>query len=340
MQPMEYRPDDNANRNWSAYGWDSHIGNTAPMRPVPPPAQQVPPQAVPQQPYAQYPLNQLPPEAYARDAEVDYDEFFYGRGTYEEQVKPARGGCGCGCGSFIAVLLAVALVFTMWPTLLPSQDIIRGAQIDQFRNWLTETFHVQWPVPSQEEFDAIYNQETRADAGYLSEDPSTELLSVADALNYYYIKTIHHEFTHILNQTKTYAENFGQITSNTYVGDACFDTDQYWRGRGYITDYAQSEHREDFAEMFSEYITHDAAWWQEQLDAAHSETANVRQVTPDAEYGDVLINAKMDIVRTYLQDSWGIDIDELRDILGRRFGDVVAGRVDLNSVKLTAQEEQ
>lgn len=163
---------------------------------------------------------------------------------------------------------------------------------------------------------------------------------LADNLNHYYIKTIHHEFTHILNQTKTYAENFGQITSNTYVGDACFDTDPYWRGRGYITDYAQSEHREDFAELFSEYITHDAAWWQAQLDAAHSETTNVRQVTPDAEYGDVLINAKMDIVRAYLQDSWGIDIDELRDILGRRFGDVVAGRVDLNSVKLTAQEEQ
>ena len=157
---------------------------------------------------------------------------------------------------------------------------------------------------------------------------------LSEYLNHYYIKTIHHEFTHILNQTKTYPETYGQISANDYVGDACFDTDQYWRGRGFITDYAQSEHREDFAEMVSEYITHDAAWWQEQLTAAHHETTEVRKQNPDAEYGDVIIQSKLDIVVTYMQDQWGIDIDELRDILGRRFSDVGAGRVDLNTVEL------
>ena len=80
-----------------------------------------------------------------------------------------------------------------------------------------------------------------------------------DYLNTYYIKTIHHEFTHILNQTKAFSDSFKQITSATYVADACFDTDDYWRGRGYITAYAQSEPREDFAELLSEYVTHNAA---------------------------------------------------------------------------------
>ena len=155
-----------------------------------------------------------------------------------------------------------------------------------------------------------------------------------EELSHLYIKTIHHEFTHILNQTKSYPENFGTITSNTYVGDACFDTDQYWRGRGYITDYAQSEHREDFAELVSEYITHDAAWWKAQLDAAHAETTNVRQTNPDAEYGDVIIQSKIDIVISYMQDAWGIELDDLRDILLRRFHDVAEGRVDLNTVEL------
>ena len=60
----------------------------------------------------------------------------------------------------------------------------------------------------------------------------------------------------------------------------------------------------------------------------------MRKVNPDAEYGDVIIQSKLDIVVTYLQDQWGINIDELRDILGRRFGDVGAGRVDLHSVEL------
>ncbi len=153
-------------------------------------------------------------------------------------------------------------------------------------------------------------------------------------INHYYLKTIHHEFTHILNQTKSFSDTFKQVTASTYVGDACFDTDSYWRGRGYITDYAQNEPMEDFAEMVSMYITHDEAWWAEQMAAAASETAEVRKETPSAEDGSVLLDSKLDIVRNYMSDSWDIDIDILRDIISRRMSDVVSGKVDLNSVKL------
>jgi substrate import-associated zinc metallohydrolase lipoprotein len=155
-----------------------------------------------------------------------------------------------------------------------------------------------------------------------------------DYLNTYYIKTIHHEFTHILNQTKAFSDSFKLITSATYVADACFDTDEYWRGRGYITAYAQSEPREDFAELLSEYVTHNAAWWAEQISAASKETAEVRKTDPSAVDGASLIESKIDIVRNYMQDSWNIDIDELRDIVNRRMGDVVAGKVDLNTVEI------
>ena len=155
-----------------------------------------------------------------------------------------------------------------------------------------------------------------------------------DYLNTYYIKTIHHEFTHILNQTKAFSDSFKQITSPTYVADACFDTDEYWRGRGYITAYAQSEPREDFAELLSEYVTHNAAWWDEQISAASKETAEVRKTDPSAQDGATLIESKIDIVRNYMQDAWNIDIDVLRDIINRRMADVVAGKVDLNTVEI------
>ena len=155
-----------------------------------------------------------------------------------------------------------------------------------------------------------------------------------DYLNTYYIKTIHHEFTHILNQTKAFSDSFKQITSATYVADACFDTDQYWRGRGYITAYAQSEPREDFAELLSEYVTHNAAWWDKQISDASKETAEVRKTDPSAQDGATLIESKIDIVRNYMQDSWNIDIDVLRDIINRRMADVVAGKVDLHTVDI------
>ena len=155
-----------------------------------------------------------------------------------------------------------------------------------------------------------------------------------DYLNTYYIKTIHHEFTHILNQTKAFSDSFKQITSATYVADACFDTDSYWRGRGYITAYAQSEPREDFAELLSEYVTHNAAWWAQQIADASKETAEVRKTDPSAQDGATLIESKIDIVRNYMQDAWNIDIDVLRDIINRRMADVVAGKVDLNTVEI------
>ena len=155
-----------------------------------------------------------------------------------------------------------------------------------------------------------------------------------DYLNTYYIKTIHHEFTHILNQTKVYSDGFKLITPATYVADACFDTDDYWRGRGYITAYAQSEPREDFAELLSEYVTHTAAWWEEQMQAASDETEIVHETDPSAENGATLIKSKIDIVRDYMQSSWGIDIDELRAIINRRMGDVINGKVDLHTVTI------
>jgi len=155
-----------------------------------------------------------------------------------------------------------------------------------------------------------------------------------DYLNTYYIKTIHHEFTHILNQTKAFSDSFKLITSATYVADACFDTDEYWRGRGYITAYAQSEPREDFAELLSEYVTHNAAWWAEQISAASKETAEVRKTDPSAVDGASLIESKIDIVRNYMQDSWNIDIDELRSTVLRRQEELINGEVDLTSLDI------
>ena len=55
---------------------------------------------------------------------------------------------------------------------------------------------------------------------------------------------------------------------------------------------------------------------------------------PSAENGRVLIESKLDIVRNYMQDSWSIDIDKLRDVINRRMADVVAGKVDLNTVRI------
>ena len=149
-----------------------------------------------------------------------------------------------------------------------------------------------------------------------------QYMKTPEDLNHFYIKTIHHEFTHILNQTIDYPVDFSMITGTDYVADSWSDApfNTTFLQRGFITDYAQHSDGEDFAEMLSEYITHDQQWWDIQIDKA-------------GEKG-YLINAKLDIVRTYMQDSFNIDIDVLRATVLRRQQDVFDGQVDLHSVEI------
>lgn len=154
---------------------------------------------------------------------------------------------------------------------------------------------------------------------------------VAYNLNHYYIKTIHHEFTHILNQTKDYSTEFQTVTGSGYVSDSWsekpYNIAENYLKRGFISAYAQMEHREDFAEMVAEYVTHDEAWWQARLAAADGKYDDEQTAT-----GKVLLENKLEIVRDYLAVSWGIDIDQLRSTILRRQGNILSGLIDLSDL--------
>ena len=141
-------------------------------------------------------------------------------------------------------------------------------------------------------------------------------------LNHYYIKTIHHEFTHILNQTKDFPVEFSQITPNDYVYND-WSNEPYNSGymqRGFISSYAQHSDREDFAEMMSIYVTNTQEQWDSWM----------------ADAGDAasLITAKLDLVRSYMLGTYDINIDQLRATILRRQDEVSAGQVDLTSLTI------
>lgn len=133
-------------------------------------------------------------------------------------------------------------------------------------------------------------------------------------LNEYYFHTLHHEFTHILNQKKPYDTSFEQITESGYVsGDWYLKSNATAYKAGFITPYAMSEPQEDFAEMLSCYVTMSQDDWDAILKAAGS--------------GATAITEKLEVVRNYLRDSWGIDIDVLRAAVMHR-------AAELNSLDL------
>lgn len=87
-------------------------------------------------------------------------------------------------------------------------------------------------------------------------DVNSANLNNIQALNNFYFHTMHHEYCHILHQTKNYPTEFNLLSNGKY--DA-----SNWQDRngglvasmGLITPYAGESYTEDFAETVANYIT-------------------------------------------------------------------------------------
>ena len=145
-----------------------------------------------------------------------------------------------------------------------------------------------------------------------TENPDVEIL------NEWYFKTMHHEFAHILHQTKDYPIEYNEITVGKYTGPSWTNlTEEEALELGFISNYASTEPQEDFVEMIANYVTHNAQWWRERMDMAGD--------------GKEALQQKLELVKEYLDLSWNISLDELRTIVQRRSAEISS--LDLSSLK-------
>lgn len=146
-----------------------------------------------------------------------------------------------------------------------------------------------------------------------------QALADYETMTTYYFHTMHHEFTHILNQRKPYNPAFDLVTQSGYVsGNWLNVSTRDARRAGFVSPYAMMNGAEDFAEMLSFYVTYTPQAWQAILDEAGTRGAN-------------LINQKLTLIKEYTQSSWGLDLDQLRDVVIRRGGQVAT--LDLSKLK-------
>ena len=106
-----------------------------------------------------------------------------------------------------------------------------------------------------------------------------------DQLNEYYFKTMHHEFGHILHQTKSYPTKFNNISLGHYDANNWQDRqDGVCFSLGFASTYGSSAYREDFAEIIANYIVKTDAQWERinKLAARGWESGNSED--PDASY--------------------------------------------------------
>ena len=125
-------------------------------------------------------------------------------------------------------------------------------------------------------------------------------------MNYWFFHTMHHEFCHILTQKKEYDTSFRAISAGTYHATDWINLeDKKVAKEGFVSSYAASEYNEDFAEVYATYVTNTPEGWQMIIDSAGTE-------------GAAILNQKLDLMKSYFLNSWGLDLDEMRDILIRR----------------------
>lgn len=125
-------------------------------------------------------------------------------------------------------------------------------------------------------------------------------------LNQYYLHMVHHEFTHILHASVAWPQEFNLISQGDYAPTA-------WQNRtakealslGFITPYAGSQIGEDITEVTAKYLT-----------LTDLQMTSMRQLA-SAE-GMKKVDRKIAIMKKYMQDAWGIDMDALRAEVQRR----------------------
>lgn len=169
-----------------------------------------------------------------------------------------------------------------------------------------------------------------------------------------FFHTMFHEFSHILHQNKLYSETFQEITAARYTGQWFNPSDdapkrmRISREEGFVSDYARKNKDEDFVETLTYYLVLSPDGWATLLSdidgsekAAEAEEKAKNEHKTDEEIARIVeatkvsvtnaardaIQRKQAIVASYLANSWGIDINKLRDIVQRRLTDAY-GSID------------
>ena len=127
-----------------------------------------------------------------------------------------------------------------------------------------------------------------------------------------FLRTIQHEYIHILNQTKPFDEKSMATITPTGYSSAWYNTsDAVALEEGFLTAYAKSNINEDFAETAATILVSSKAEYAAILAAIVSPVARAS------------IKSKEAIVVKYYKDAFNIDLYKLRDEAEKNTNDVI-----------------
>lgn len=115
------------------------------------------------------------------------------------------------------------------------------------------------------------------------------------------LRTIHHEFTHILNQNVIITPEFTEVTKADYYTDwtNAANTEAIAKSMGFVSRYARSQYTEDFAEMVAHLLVQGQIWFDN-----YAMTAS-----PSAQRK---LRRKEELVVQYFKNAFGINFRDLQ----------------------------
>lgn len=163
-----------------------------------------------------------------------------------------------------------------------------------------------------------------------------------DNMNEYFFHTMHHEFSHILDQTHLHPLEFNIISNSHYDASNWQHTpDSISAGLGFVSPYASMAYSEDWAETISSYITYDTVQWVRLLGSASYEWESF-DISDEKAYNDTLRIASangtrpinLDTIGYFYQPASGTDCKLYRRACQRNANGSVALDKDGNVVWL------
>ena len=141
-------------------------------------------------------------------------------------------------------------------------------------------------------------------------------------MNKYIFHVMHHEFSHILHQTKTFPTEYEKISAGLYDSQAWQNhSDEEAYKLGFVTPYSMSEAHEDFVEVISSYITDTREVWQARGFTMSADHTHIEAVDLEKE-GAPIINTKINMCKEWLLEKYGYTLDSIRAEVQRRQDDL------------------
>ncbi|MCT4614498.1 MAG: putative zinc-binding metallopeptidase [Marinifilaceae bacterium] len=114
--------------------------------------------------------------------------------------------------------------------------------------------------------------------------------------------TIHHEFGHVMHQTKNYNESFKTITPDRVANWYLYKEEDAHK-KGFVSAYSMESPDEDFCETLGHRITNSDETWKSKIQYLDDkgELIKIEQITK-----------KVNNISDYMREKWSIELEKIR----------------------------